>query len=210
MAEFLGRHGVRDGYPYAMEHMSEPHLLERAVAALAAIGDGRAVEASRKILESSNDDAWSQAAIRVLGAMGDRQMTPRFLAIVADRRNPLAPAALIALGDLGENQALPAMREALASRSEQTVVAAAHASGKLIKRTGENANALRDALAALLVDSSATQRMRAAALDSLLGIDDPRLNAALAAAVADASLEASEMLERIVKLLRERRVRLAA
>jgi hypothetical protein len=29
IAEFLGRHGIRDGYPYAIEHMSEPDLRGR-------------------------------------------------------------------------------------------------------------------------------------------------------------------------------------
>ncbi len=37
MAEFLGRHGIHDGYPYAIEHMAEPELLDQAIAALAAI-----------------------------------------------------------------------------------------------------------------------------------------------------------------------------
>jgi len=210
MAEFLGRHGVRDGYPYAIEHMSEPHLLERAVAALAAIGDTRAVEESRKILETSNDEAWNGAAIRVLGAMDVRKMAPRFLEIIKDWKNPLAPAALIALGDLGELQARPAVREALASRSEVIVAAAAQSAGKLIKESGADAKELRDALAALLADSSATQQMRVAALESLLLLDDPRLNAALAAAATDAGLEGTDLLERIEVLLRERKVRLVA
>ncbi len=210
VAEFLGRHGVADGYPYAIEHMSEPHLLEQAVAALAAIDDARAAEESRKILETSNDDAWNRAAIRVLGAMNVRAMAPRFLKIIKDWKNPLAPAALIALGDLGEPQALPAVRAALDSRSEEIVVAAAHAAGKLIKNTGTEAQELRDALAALLADSSATERMRAAALDSLLLIDDPRLNPALASAVTDATLEDTILMERIETLLRGRKVKLAA
>jgi HEAT repeat protein len=210
MAGFLGRHGISDGYPYAIEHMSEPYLLEQAVAALAAIGDTRAIEESRKILTTSNDEAWNRAAIRVLGAMGVQRMTPGFLEIIKDWKNPLAPAALIALGDLGELQALPAIREALTSRSEEIVVAAAQAAGKLIKKTGTDAKELRDTLAALLADSSATERMRVAAFDSLLLIDDPRLNAALALAVTDASLEGTNLLERVEELLRERKVRLAA
>ncbi|MEX2343332.1 MAG: HEAT repeat domain-containing protein [Steroidobacteraceae bacterium] len=210
MAEFLGRHGIRDGYSYAIEHMSEPHLLEQAVAALAAIGKTRALEESRRILETSNDEAWNGAAIRVLGAMNERSMAPRFLEIVKDSKNPLAPAALIALGDLGERQALPAVREGLTSRSEAIVVAAARAAGKLTKKVGSDTTELRDALAALLVDSSATEQMRAAALESLVLIDDPRLNAALASAVTDAGFEGTTLLQRIEELLRERKVRLAA
>lgn len=210
MAEFLGRHGIRDGYPYAMEHMSELHLLEQAVAALAAIDDARAIGESRRILETSNDEAWNRAAIRVLGAMHEHSMAPPFLQITKDWKDPLAPAALIALGDLGELQAMPAVREALDSRSEELVVAAARAAGKLIKRTGTDTRDLRDKLAALLTDSSATERMRIAALDSLLLIDDPRLNVALASSVKDAGLEGTYLLERIEALLRERKVRLAA
>jgi HEAT repeat protein len=210
MAEFLGRHGIPDGYPYAIEHMSEPHLLEQAVAALAAIDDARAIGESHRILETSNDEPWNRAAIRVLGAMDEQKMAPRFLQIIKDWRNPLAPAALIALGDLGELQALPAVREALESRSEEIVVAAAQAAGKLIKKTGTDARELRDMLAALLTDSSATERMRIAALESLLLIDDPRLNAALASAVNDAGLEGTYLRGRIEELLRERKVRLAA
>ena len=210
MAEFLGRHGIRDGYPYAIEHMSEPHLLERAIAALAAIGETRAIEESRRILETSNDEAWNAAAIRVLGAMDVRDMAPRFLEMVEDWKNPLAPAALVALGDLGERKALPAVRGGLNSRSEVIVIAAARAAGALIKRAGGNSTELRDALAALVVDSSATEPIRAAALKSLALIDDPRLNAALASAVTDAGLEGTNLLGRIEELLRERKVRLAA
>jgi HEAT repeat protein len=210
MAEFLGRHGIRDGYPYVIEHMSEPHLLERAVAALAAIGETRAIEQSRRILETSNDEAWNGAAIRVLGAMGERNMVPRFLEIIEDWKHPLAPAALIALGDLGEPKALPAVQEGLTSRSEEIVVAAARAAGKLIKKVGNDATELRAALAVLLADSSATEPMRAAALESLVLIEDPRLNTALASAVTDAGLEDTPLLARIEELLRERKVRLAA
>jgi HEAT repeats len=142
--------------------------------------------------------------------MHEHSMAPRFLQITKDSKDPLAPAALIALGDLGELQAMPAVREALDSRSEELVVAAARAAGKLIKRTGTDTRDLRDKLAALLTDSSATEQMRIAALESLLLIDDPRLNAALASSVMDAGLEGTYLLERIEELLRERKVRLAA
>ncbi len=210
IAEFLGRHGFRDGYPYAIEHMSEPHLLERALAALVAIGDPRAIEESRHILETSNDEAWNWAAIRALGALGVAGMATRFLEIIDDWKDPLAPAALIALGDLGESKILPALREALASRGEEIVVAAALASGKLIKKTGADAIELRETLAALLSDSSATEPMRTAALESLLLIDEPRLDLALAAAATDSGLETTSLLQRVEELLRARMVRLAA
>ncbi|MGH8224516.1 MAG: HEAT repeat domain-containing protein, partial [Woeseiaceae bacterium] len=189
---------------------SEPHLLEQAVAALAAIGDPRAVEQSRRILETSNDEAWNGAAIRVLGAMNERSMAPKFLEIIEDSQNPLAPAALIALGDLGERKALPMILTGLGSRSDEIVVAAARAAGSLIETAALDAGDLRDALAALVADSSATEPMRAAALESLVLIGDPRLNAALALAVTDAGLEGTRLLARIEELLHERKVRLTS
>ena len=107
LAAFLGRHGLRDGYPYAMEHLSEPGLVEEAAAALAAIHDPKAVPVLRDILKTSNDTTWNSAAIRALGALGEKEYTTQFLEIVQDSKNPLAPAALVALGDLGETKALP-------------------------------------------------------------------------------------------------------
>src|SRR5213075_457967 len=79
IAEFLGRHGLRDGYPYAIEHLSEPSLREQAVAALAAIREPGAVEALEKVWATGHDHAWSSAAIRALGRLGAAQFAPRML-----------------------------------------------------------------------------------------------------------------------------------
>src|SRR5258707_885947 len=83
----------------------QPHLLEEAVAALAAIGDPRTVPALRDILQTSNNTAWNGVAIRVLGALGEKEFAPQFLEIVQDLKRPLAAQALVALGDLGEGKA---------------------------------------------------------------------------------------------------------
>ena len=64
LAGFLGRHGYRDGYPYAIEHLSDANLRELAVEALAMIREPRAIPELRAILQKSNDLAWSGAAIR--------------------------------------------------------------------------------------------------------------------------------------------------
>ncbi len=79
IAEFLGRHGIRDGYPYAIEHMAEPYLREEAISALAAIREPRAVSELHKILETSNDVTWNSAAVRALGALGASDLAPQFL-----------------------------------------------------------------------------------------------------------------------------------
>jgi HEAT repeat protein len=117
---------------------------------------------------------------------------------------------LIALGDLGEPRALPAAREGLDSRSEEIVIASARSAGSLIKKSGHAVAEFRDALATLLADSSATEPMRAAALEALILIEDPRIDTALAAAVADAGLEGTSLQGRVEELMRERKVRLVA
>jgi HEAT repeat protein len=208
IAEFLGRHGIRDGYPYAIEHMSEPYLREQAIAALAAIREPRAVGELRKILETSNDVAWNSAAVRALGALGASDLVPQFLEIAQDTANPLGPSALIALGDLHEVKAVEIARAGFASRNPERLEASARAAGKLLALPGVNADDLRDRLAALLADRGASQPARLTALNSLLALNDRRLDGALALAVRDAGLEGSELLNKIEEQLCKRSVRL--
>jgi HEAT repeat protein len=210
IAEFLGRHGIRDGYPYAIEHMSEPYLREQAIAALAAIRDPRAAGELRKILATSNDVEWNSAAVRGLGRLGGADLAPQFLAMAGDAKS-LAPSALIALGDLHETGAIAAVRAGLGSRNTELLTASARAAGNLAALPGVSADDIRDQLASLLADPGAPLEARAAALDALVMLKDPRLDGALSRAVRDAGLETAggELLNKIEKLLRERKVRLA-
>jgi HEAT repeat protein len=208
IAEFLGRHGIRDGYPYAIEHMSEPYLREQAIAALAAIREPRAVGELRKILETSNDVAWNSAAVRALGALGASDLAPQFLEMAQDTANPLGPSALIALGDLHEVKAVEIARAGFASRNPERLEASARAAGKLLALPGVSADDVRDRLAALLADRGASQPARLAALNSLLALNDRRLDGALALAARDAGLESSELLNKIEEQLCKRSVRL--
>jgi HEAT repeat protein len=208
LAEFLGRHGFRGGYPYAIEHMSEPALRDQAVEALAAIREPKAIPELRRIWESSHDLAWNAAAIRALGRLGQAEITPRLLEIVRDLRDPLAAPALIALGDLGEDRALPSVGEGLASRNDEVVVAAARAARKLLARPGARGDGVRDRLATLLADPYATPNVRSEALDALVALDDPRLGTALAAAARDSGLEGNELLRRVEEQLVARKERL--
>ena len=207
IAAFLGRHGIRDGYPYAMEHVSEPGLTETAVYALAAIKDPRAVPVLRQILKESNDTTWNSAAIRALGALGEKEFAPQFLEYVQDLKNPLAPAALLALADLGEVKALPKIREALSSRNESLAYTSARAAGKLLAIPGVKADDLRDQLAALFADGDASEGLRHAALEALVAENDPRLDKALLTAVRDGSLENTSLLQRTEELLAKRKVK---
>ena len=208
MAGFLGRHGIRDGYPYAIEHMSEPYLREDAISALAAIREPRAVGELRKILETSNDVAWNSAAVRALGTLGASDLASQFLEMAQDTANPLGPSALIALGDLHEAKAIEIARAGFASRDPERLEASARAAGKLVTLPGVNADDIRDRLAALLADRGASQPARLAALDSLLALNDHRLDGSLVLAVRDAGLENSELLIKIEEQLCKRSVKL--
>jgi len=209
MAEFLGRHGIGDGYAFAIEHMSERSLREPAIAALAAIRNPQAPEDLRGIFENSNDPAWKAAAVLALGRMGEKAWAPRFLEIIEDLKHPLAAAALTALGDLKEIGALARVREGVSSRNTEIAAGSAQAAGKLLALPGAQANDVRDLLASLLADGDAPQEARAAALRSLVGLTDPRLDRALAKAVRDGSLEGSPLSQEIEKQLRQRKIALA-
>ena len=208
MAEFLGRHGIRDGYPYAIEHMSEPYLREQAISALAAIREPRAAGELRKILTTSNDVAWKSAAVRGLGRLGVAELAPQFLEMARNAKNPLAPSALVALGDLHETKAVTTVRVGLASRNTELLIASARAAGSLAALPGVTADDVRDQLASLLADPGAPLEARAAALDSLVMLNDARLDGALSQAVRDAGLEEGDLLNKIEKLLRERKIKL--
>jgi HEAT repeat protein len=208
VAEFLGRHGIRDGYPYAIEHMSEAYLREDAISALGAIHDPRAVPELRNILNTSNDVAWNSAAVRGLGRLGASDLAPQFLQIAQNAKSPLAPSALIALGDLHEASAIAAVRAGLSSRNTELLTASARAAGDLAALPGVTADDVRDQLAALLADAGAPQEARAAALVWLVKLNDARLDAALTQAARDAGLEESDLLNKIEKLLRERKIKL--
>jgi HEAT repeat protein len=208
IAEFLGRHGIRDGYPYAIEHMSEPYLREEAISALAAIREPRAAGELRKILETSNDVAWNSAAVRALGALGASDLAPQFLEMAQDTANPVGPSALVALGDLHEGKAVEIARAGFASRNAERLEASARAAGKLLALPGVGAEDVRDRLATLLADHGASQPARLAALNSLLALNDRRLDGALALAVRDAGLENSELLNKIEEQLCKRSVKL--
>jgi hypothetical protein len=208
IAELLGKHGARDGYAYAIEHVSDPSLTEVAIAALAAIKDPRTADEMKRILETSNEAAWNRAAIRVLGALGAKELAPKFSGYVSSWKNPQAIAALLALADLGQPQMLPRISEALAARGDEIMIAGTRAASRLLAQPEINGDAVRDQLAALLNDSTASEAVRTAALDALEALKDPRLDRALALADADATLETTHLLGRVERLMIERKVKL--
>jgi hypothetical protein len=101
-------------------------------------------------------------------------------------------------------------RAGFASRNPERLAASAVAAGKLLALPGVSADDVRDRLAAVLGDRGASQPARLAALNSLLALNDRRLDGALALAVRDAALESSELLNRIEEQLCKRRVKLTS
>ncbi len=205
LAGFVGRHGYRGGYPYAIEHLADPNLRNVAVEALASIGEPKAIPELRAIWQKSNDLAWSAAAIRALGRLGEADIASRLLALAQDLKDPLTAPALIALGDLNEARALPLVRAGLASRSDEVVIAATRAARRLLAKPGVRADDVRDGLAALLADVHAAVPVREAAVQALVALDDPRLGDALGAAVRDAGLEGSPLLQSVEEHLTARK-----
>jgi hypothetical protein len=208
LAEFLGRHGMRDGYPYAMEHLSEGGLTEEAVAALVAIRDPKTPGVLRDILKNSNDLTWSAVAVRALGALGEKDLAPRFLEMAGDFKRPLALPALLALADLGDLEALPRVKVALTSRKDEIVLTGIRAAQKLIPRSAEKEEALRGQLAGLVADGDASEGVRLAALNALVALKDAHVDNALAVAERDGSLEGTSLQARVEELLRLRKVKL--
>jgi hypothetical protein len=201
---FLGRHGFRDGYSQAIEHLSQAALREESVLALAALREPRAVPELRRIWETSNDLAWNAAAIRALARIGQRDIIPRLLEIAKVPGDPLAPSALIGLGDLRSADALPLVREALDSRSDEMTIAATRASASLLADSELKSESIRDRLANLLVDVNASLPVRQAALEALSALHDPRLAHSLSTVARDANLEGTPLLNEVERCLSKR------
>ena len=211
MAEMLGRHGIGDGFPYAMEHLSEPWLLDGAIKALAAIQKSGAGPDARpqlkNILETSNDTGWNSAAIRALGGLGATDLSPKFLELAGDFRNPLAIPALLGLADLGEPKVVGLIINGLNSRNDRIVRAAAQAAAKLARVKPQLISEdLRSAVAALISDAQAEEDARNLALDALLTLKEPRVNEILTKVSRETALENTELMRRIERLLAERKI----
>ena len=111
--------------------------------------------------------------------------------------DPLAPSALVGLGYLGSPEALPIVQEAIASRSEALVIAAT-AGGR--QAAGSTRAQVRSRSATGSPHSwpmpTHPPRVRHAALEALVALNDPRLVPTLSAVARDANLEGTPLLIR--------------
>lgn len=210
VAAFLGRHGFDDGYPYALEHMSDQRYLEAAVVAIAAIRKADSADQLLDIYRNSNDPDWKQAAVRALGLLGHEPFKDELRMLTRDLSHPLAPPALQARADLGDTQVLGLLPAALTSRNEAVVIAAARAAATLLpQQVNEQTQAaadIRRALAAFASDPEAALAVRQYALEALTAAEDAQLDRILVAMARDSRLEQTELLDRVRELMRERKV----
>jgi hypothetical protein len=112
IAEFLGRHGIRDGCPYAMEHLSGIPRGRRS--RLSWRSATRAPEVLREILKTSNDTSWNSVAVRALGALGGAWARSSWR--WRERLQAAAGMPALAAGRPGRDEALTARQEGLLSR----------------------------------------------------------------------------------------------
>jgi hypothetical protein len=212
LAAFLGRHGLDDGYPYALEHMSDPRYLEAAVEAVAAIKKSGSADQLLDIYRNSNDLGWKRAAVRALGLLGHAQFQDELRVLTRDLQHPLAPPALLARADMGDAAVIEDLPAALSSRNEKVVVAAARAAAKLLpQRRGQGSRAdasIRTTLATLAQDPEAAREVRRHALEALVATQDQQLDKVLVDMVRDIRVEKNGLLTRVRELLRELNVRM--
>ena len=212
LAAFLGGHGFDDGYPYALEHMSDPRYLEVAVEAVATIKKPGSADQLLDIYRNSNDLGWKRAAIRGLGLLGHEPFHDELVFLTRDQTHPLAPAALQARADMGDVKVIELLPAALSSRSEAVAVAAARAAAKVLAQPGGKGSRtqaeIRKALATLAQDPEAGQAVRRDALEALVATEDSRLHGVLIAMVRDIQIEQTILLTRVRELLSEMKVRM--
>ena len=192
---FLGRHGFRDGYSQAIEHLSQINLRDQAVEALGADrrspGRPRAqanlADQQRPGLERRGDPGAGTAGP---GATSRPSCSSwrACRAIRSLRRHWSASATS------GSPEALPIVQEAIGSRSEALVIAATEAAARLLARPELKSEPIRDRLAALLADADASPPCRTAALEALDRAQRPPPRADLSAVARDANLEGTPLL----------------
>jgi hypothetical protein len=209
---FLGKHGLKDGYAFALEQMGMPAYAPFAIEALAAIDEPGTLDAVRKILDESHATSWEAAALRGLGRLGDAASRGRLMEASREGTGPRAIAAMEGLAALGDEEAFDLIAVALRSRGDSLVTAGARAARVVLEKNDMalKPDVVREALARLVEDRDAGQTSRLAALETLDALDDARLAGALRAAVRDVSLEGSDLLRRVEAEMKERKVGVVA
>ncbi len=208
MAATLGRHGIADGYPFAIEHLADPGVTEYAAKALAAIGDQRANKQLREILETSHDQQWNAAAMHGLAVLRDPSVKQRLLDILGDRRHPQLAAVITAAQAFGDSEFIPALSPLVSSRNYNVASVSIQAIKELAAVEEGRSPSLEQSLSAattqlltLLDDPDVDVRLRIAALDTLVVIEDGRLSDSVKRLADRSELENTKLMQRIDQYL---------
>lgn len=124
LCRFLGRHGIRDGFPIALEHLSDGGYSIPAALALAALDDPRTEESLSQILEAQPSNRWRAAALTGLVAVNDAAAKEELLTILADDRHPLIVEATLAVGLSDDPSLLEPLAPLIKSRNRQIALTA--------------------------------------------------------------------------------------
>ena len=207
LSAFIGSHGFDDGYPYALEHMSESRYREAAVQVLATINKPGTVKRLLDIYKTSNDLAWKRAAIRALGLLGHTDFLGELMVLTRDLAHPLAPSAILARADMGDANVMELLPVALSSRNDSVAIAAARAATRVLPK-GQTGVEILTGLATLAQAPESSRTVRRRALEALVSSEDPRLRDVLITMIGDVQIERTDLLTRVRELLRELNVRL--
>jgi HEAT repeat protein len=203
MARVLGRHGIQDGYAFALEHLADPGITTYAASALAAIDDERTSGQLWKNLETSHDNQWNAAALYGLAALKDARVGEQLATILADRQDPNVLAAITAAHKLGDPELIASVSPYMLSRNDEVAAASVAAIKYLAAKArdngsqGEQVGQAGKQLLEVLNDQDIQMNLRIAALDALHALQDDRLPAALLTLADYSPLENTELMQRI-------------
>jgi len=123
LARLLARHGMRDGYALATEHLADVDHTAAAALVLAALDDPRTAKDLSAIVATRPDRRWHAAALTGLAAIGDAAARKQLLDILADDRHALAADAAQAAGLAADGELLLPLATLVQSRNKQIALA---------------------------------------------------------------------------------------
>lgn len=167
-----------------------PAVRAASVRTIAALRSADDAEFFLSLLDVERDVDVRLALVRALGFIGDRRAVPALLRLLANGSPTITGATVAALGRLAERSALDDdARAALVPALLQVLESAPHDATELRERTLWAMSRLADPhfaevfIAAL--DPAQAATVRQAAVSGLVGLADPRFNAALIPATRD-------------------------
>ncbi|MEX0936936.1 MAG: HEAT repeat domain-containing protein, partial [Pirellulales bacterium] len=225
LSRLVARHGYRDGYSLATEHLADNDQTAPAALVLIALDDPRMSDDLTAILTAQPDSRWRAAALTGLAALGDDDAVHQLREILAEDRHPLAAEAAEAAGLTTESELLIPLADLVDSRNQKIATAALvalHRFFSKVRTAPEGLSAIKlnrpdqadgelpipaaevppetraaifDAVAALAADAYVDQTTRQLALTVARLVGRDRYSGLLANLADQAELEGSKILE---------------